>query len=443
MCVIILRPAGAVIPEENLRACWSRNHDGWGLMYAEDGQVHVKKSLVNEDFLDYYRSLDGKQVAIHFRLKTLGKIDEVNCHPFPVLTKEEHGQDLWLMHNGSLNELPTVDSAMSDSWHFATMFLRPILLGNPDALRNDYLIRVLDKWTGWSKFLLMNGNGETFIINKSSGAELFGGCWFSNEYSHKPMFQQVDTSPWVEGGAPAGRDARFRGYWQNGSRAQPGDDEHFALYGRLGLPGESEYASQRRLRSQMAEASRQEDATGRTSPGTSASANRGGVVRLPSGQPVIVAPSAASGSGGSATTATTKVKPRVRVKAEAQAADVVIPAQTIIEQLIKDRRLSEMRVYHLLPCMNDEIHRLVYDAPDFITAVIVNEMKREIDVFPLSIFSVLMGEANPDKIKSLVREFVRAYPWKVKQWILLKLAEVTAADRRAAGLVSEEEAVLT
>ena len=41
MCVILHKPARAVIPEANLIACGTKNPHGWGIMFVDAGEVRV------------------------------------------------------------------------------------------------------------------------------------------------------------------------------------------------------------------------------------------------------------------------------------------------------------------------------------------------------------------------------------------------------------------
>jgi hypothetical protein len=182
MCVIIQRPADRSISEEHLVNSMTRNPDGWGVMFHDRGRVHVWKDTDPDRFMDFYRQLDGLDLAIHFRKATKGKVDLDNVHPFHVLRRETDGIDLMLMHNGTFSDFPEVDGR-SDTHFMADKILGPILAENPDLLHNDGLQMLISSVCDWSRLLTLDSRGRMLIFNKRSGVEI-DGCWFSNNYSH-------------------------------------------------------------------------------------------------------------------------------------------------------------------------------------------------------------------------------------------------------------------
>ena len=92
-----------------------------GVMYAEGGKLIVKKILPKtaKDFESFYnKEITGRFCAFHLRMKTHGDINLDNCHPYEVLNQQEHGIDLWLMHNGILSTGNASDETKSDTWHY-------------------------------------------------------------------------------------------------------------------------------------------------------------------------------------------------------------------------------------------------------------------------------------------------------------------------------------
>jgi hypothetical protein len=65
-------------------------------------------------------------------MRTHGDIDLLNCHPYEILNRAEHGLDLWLMHNGVLATGNRADITKSDTWHYIQDYLKPMLASNPD-----------------------------------------------------------------------------------------------------------------------------------------------------------------------------------------------------------------------------------------------------------------------------------------------------------------------
>ena len=97
MCIIAIKPKNAVISVNRLKNCWENNSDGAGFMYAEDGQLIIEKGLMTLDnLIEAYDKIkpEEKDVVLHFRFGTHGKVCKSLTHPFSVNPK------LDLVHNG-------------------------------------------------------------------------------------------------------------------------------------------------------------------------------------------------------------------------------------------------------------------------------------------------------------------------------------------------------
>lgn len=219
MCVIIHKPKTAEFPERNLRACWDKNPDGWGIMFADEGRVHTFKDMDNSKFLDHFKALSNFDLGIHFRIKTHGLKNEANLHPFKVLDFEKDGVDLFMMHNGVLRDYEEVDREMSDTWHFANFVLYPLLKENPDLLQKDTFKKWMGSAISGSKLLFLDGKGKFTTVNQSQGTEAFG-CWLSNSHSHVVYEAPARTNyPYQQGnywqgngGADSQSASRFPGW---------------------------------------------------------------------------------------------------------------------------------------------------------------------------------------------------------------------------------------
>src|SRR5690606_9567304 len=137
MCVIIVKKAGERLPFHKLDAACDYNDDGFGYMYVdpETKELVVKKELFASSALAA-RALDslmdahaGLDVVYHLRFGTHGARSIANVHPFQVLNKEEHGRDVWMMHNGVINIKSSAaeDKDKSDTVIFMEYIVRPIL----------------------------------------------------------------------------------------------------------------------------------------------------------------------------------------------------------------------------------------------------------------------------------------------------------------------------
>jgi hypothetical protein len=155
-------------------------------MFAHHGELIIKKIIPNtaQEFIDFYReNIAGRDCAFHLRMRTHGDIDLLNCHPYEILNKAQHGIDLWLMHNGVLSTGNKADTTKSDTWHYIQNDLKPMLSGNPDfAFHPSFKALIEDHIGSSNKFVIMDNEGRQTVINQSSGV-YWGGLWLSNTYA--------------------------------------------------------------------------------------------------------------------------------------------------------------------------------------------------------------------------------------------------------------------
>jgi hypothetical protein len=187
MCLLVTQSATS----PQLTAKWltdfhESNADGVGVMYVENGELIVEKLLPKNpsDLITFYHAhIEGRDCAFHLRMKTHGHIDMENCHPYEVLNKQEHGIDLWLMHNGVLHTDNKADITKSDTWHYIRDYLRPMLNNNPDFAFHPAFAELIGEHIGTgNKFVLMDNLGRQVIINEEQGV-YWGGRWLSNTYA--------------------------------------------------------------------------------------------------------------------------------------------------------------------------------------------------------------------------------------------------------------------
>lgn len=191
MCLIVVKnKADASFSVKDFKSSFTRNSDGTGIMYIENGRVVVEKVFSKEykDHLDlYYKHMNKPQFILHHRMATHGEKSEFNIHPFQVLSIDEGDPfDLWFAHNGviSMNKFSNdIDKRLSDTHAFATAYLRPLMKQYPHIIDNEIFQIMLHDFLGTSnKLAFLRSDGMTFIFNKSAGDE-HNGCWLSNKYS--------------------------------------------------------------------------------------------------------------------------------------------------------------------------------------------------------------------------------------------------------------------
>ena len=185
MCIAIYKPEDKIIPKKTLIECYDSNPDGAGFMYAENKKLHIEKGFFSfKSFYNAYRIHAHKKAVLHFRIKTHGKIDTTNCHPFSV------NNSIGFVHNGIINGFG--DSNHSDTIGFNHGVLQPLVnkWGNL-ALFQDPLKDLIESRIGYSKLIFLDRHGNHNIFNESKGV-WDEGVWYSNN-SYKPYVAPVTT----------------------------------------------------------------------------------------------------------------------------------------------------------------------------------------------------------------------------------------------------------
>jgi hypothetical protein len=183
MCIAIYKPEGKVIDKATLAECYRSNPDGAGFMYAERKKLNVEKGFFSFDsFYDAYKKHEHKQTVLHFRIKTHGKVDTTNCHPFMV------NPSLGFVHNGVISGFGDADH--SDTIGFNHGVLQPLVSkwGNL-AIFQDPMKDLIESRIGYSKLIFLDRHGNHNIFNEAKG-NWDDGVWYSNT-SYKPYVAPV------------------------------------------------------------------------------------------------------------------------------------------------------------------------------------------------------------------------------------------------------------
>lgn len=234
MCLIIAPGKDgkvALLPRSVFDHVLSRNDDGFGAMWAEDGRVkHFKTIGLTADQI--YSTMEEyverfPNVIFHMRYKTHGKIIAGLSHPFRILHKNRHGKDLFFMHNGVLGQFgDDLKYGQSDTTVFKDKILTPLLTRDPDALEDIEVLAAINKLTSGSRLVFMDSDGKVTFTQASTWNQRYG-LLLSNEYmlpveyktyvnpnstvssttnENKPTGQFVHYRKivWASGGAPMG-----------------------------------------------------------------------------------------------------------------------------------------------------------------------------------------------------------------------------------------------
>lgn len=178
MCLIITQPAGLTLSHAHIRDIAARNGDGFGIMRAHRGALHVWRTVGDvADIIELYtQHAAGRACVLHWRMATHGAVSLDNAHPFKLT------RDIAVVHNGML-DVGTPTRGLSDTWHMAHHVLAPIARDNPDALFSGEMNAVLAGLIGsGNKLVFQHADGRTAIVNRAAGVE-HRGAWYSNTYA--------------------------------------------------------------------------------------------------------------------------------------------------------------------------------------------------------------------------------------------------------------------
>jgi hypothetical protein len=187
MCIIAIKPSSkAMFSDETIQEMFSRNRDGAGIMFTQNGKVHIKKGFMTVDsVLDYVHSRDwsGVPVVMHFRIGTAGPNNELNCHPYPIGMENclECDCDVAMAHNGILSKYnPPRGSQINDT----QVFVNRIISRLPaDFLNNQAVCELISNDIGSSKLAFLTQYGK---ISRFGDWIEDDGYYFSNS-SYKPF----------------------------------------------------------------------------------------------------------------------------------------------------------------------------------------------------------------------------------------------------------------
>lgn len=248
MCVILDKKLGSEIPLDVLTNAAKRNSDGYGVVIADRGQLAVFQAVADkyDTAADEVNRILGEAkdlpTMVHFRFATAGKRSLVNTHPFPLLTKEKHGVDVQLMHNGTMSHFNITGSDSSDTARMVDEVAAPLFErawkyhdGNEEALMTDEsLMATLRALVGYGVITFMSQSGWISKVNMFNGQDYDWG-WASN----KSTLETPSKDSWYRRGKDSEKDSSSKTFlpspnasawsppddWKQGSGANPEDKE--------------------------------------------------------------------------------------------------------------------------------------------------------------------------------------------------------------------------
>lgn len=196
MCIAIFKPANQTVSKTYLHNSFARNQDGAGYAFSRDKKLVVRKGFMTfDEFWDSYQEVQESDSAlIHFRIKTHGKVDAENCHPWVV--GDTKSPELCFIHNGTLSDFtPEKNSSLSDTGTFRDLYLNEVFRDHGKLFpTSEWINYSLLKIIGSSKLAFLDNDGNATIVNENAGLWQ-EGCWFSNEsFRTAPINQGVCDS---------------------------------------------------------------------------------------------------------------------------------------------------------------------------------------------------------------------------------------------------------
>lgn len=178
MCVVLICPPKVRPPLPVLQACHEANPHGAGVAWREKRRIHWRKNLSP---LAVHRLIDAVpgEVIVHFRWASVGGVDPLLCHPFPVTADSALGLEglckSVLFHNGTWSSYadarPVVgklDGPVSDSrmaaalaFHRGGRVLRQ--LSGRWAVMTPKEIELYGDWQPWRGLLVSNTYFESHL----------------------------------------------------------------------------------------------------------------------------------------------------------------------------------------------------------------------------------------------------------------------------------------
>lgn len=207
MCLIIHRPAHAApIPSGWIADFRTRNHDGFGAWWIENGAIQIIKTMIAAEIEPIIRKIEKKHVeaGFHWRMATHGAENVTNVHPFPVILNPKKPHDMVLAHNGVLSEWAPAkkDSGPNDTLNF----IREMMVPFCQRLGVQHLFAPIPTFDReLLEFVI--GSNRLLLTHTAHGFARIGdpwmqwrGLWLSNTYAWSSSQREREDGPIV---APA------------------------------------------------------------------------------------------------------------------------------------------------------------------------------------------------------------------------------------------------
>jgi hypothetical protein len=182
MCIIAMKPIGQQLDHDIMKRCYDQNGDGCGFAYIQNKKIEIVKGKMEFEKLwnqinDIQKNIETP-VLVHFRTRTVGEVDEVNCHPFRI------DDNNVMAHNGTIIPFSNWKSKFSDTILFLYNVLKPLFKRDPGFLKTDFGQYLLEESISMSRMIILNSDGSYTILNESR----YGGRWDNNIWYSKDTY---------------------------------------------------------------------------------------------------------------------------------------------------------------------------------------------------------------------------------------------------------------
>ena len=172
MCIIAIKPKQQkMFDEQTIRTMFENNPDGAGYMYVYDGKVVIQKGFMTADALiddinnnGQLEHIYDRHFVLHFRIGTSGKMDALNCHPFPIYDTNATfcRTDIALAHNGILHGYePRKNSVINDT----QVYIQTMLKGLKKGFQyDDGILNLIEHTLGTNKFTFLDETDSLFLL---------------------------------------------------------------------------------------------------------------------------------------------------------------------------------------------------------------------------------------------------------------------------------------
>jgi len=173
MCLLIYKPANAIIPDRFLVNAEQNNPHGSGVAFAMGDKIIMEKDPKwgAEEMIKCLERYKGYPAIVHFRYATHGSQNHANTHPF-LLNNE------WVAAHNGIITIPTQEDE-SDTRAFLRQHVIPFLMQGWSLNQEDVLKLLSDEMGSYNKMTFLKKDGTIGIANEKSG-HWKDGVWYSN-----------------------------------------------------------------------------------------------------------------------------------------------------------------------------------------------------------------------------------------------------------------------